>query len=123
MIREEDGSSEAVVSVSSREYAMDSELLRVLVIEDNPLDARMIEELLSRANRQPIELEHVQRLSAGLTQLASGQFDVVLVDRSTPALSPSCWPVTSTRKMRCSLPAAPTCGSRARRSSSRPAAG
>lgn len=80
MIREEDGSSEAVVSVSSREYAMDSELLRVLVIEDNPLDARMIEELLSRANRQPIELEHVQRLSAGLTQLASGQFDVVLVD-------------------------------------------
>ena len=80
MIREEDGSSAAEVSISSPRCVMDAELLRILAIEDNPLDARVIQEILTRANRQPIELEHVQQLSAGLTQLASRRFDVVLVD-------------------------------------------
>ena len=80
MIREEDGSIATQVSISSPRCVMDSELLRILVIEDNPTDARMIGECLTRASRRPVELEHVRKLSDGLTQLASGRFDVVLLD-------------------------------------------
>ena len=56
--------------------------IRVLLIEDNPGDARLIEELLS--DRVSFQIEVTQRLSDGLEALSTGRFDVVLLDLSLP---------------------------------------
>lgn len=63
---------------------MDSEFFRLLLIEDNPIDARVIREYLANKNGVHIEVEHVERLAAGLARLTDGGFDVVLADLNLP---------------------------------------
>jgi DNA-binding response OmpR family regulator len=58
--------------------------LRVLLIEDNPADARMIHEMLKGLRDGVLELETADRLSTGLVRLADGERDVVLLDLSLP---------------------------------------
>jgi phosphoserine phosphatase RsbU/P len=58
--------------------------LRVLLIEDNPGDARLIEVMLEEAGGGSIELERVDRLATGLERLSQGGIGVVLVDLSLP---------------------------------------
>jgi len=55
--------------------------IKVLLIEDNPGDIRLLQEMLSRG---AFELECAQRLSTGLEQLATGKPDVILLDFSLP---------------------------------------
>lgn len=55
--------------------------LKVLVIEDNPADVRLLEKALAK---WPFELQCADRLSTGLEYLARGSFDVVLLDLSLP---------------------------------------
>ena len=57
--------------------------IRVLLVEDNPGDARLIQELLAEAGAR-FELEAVSRLSAALDRLTNGNFQLVLVDLSLP---------------------------------------
>jgi PAS domain S-box-containing protein len=59
-------------------------LVQLLLIEDNPGDARLIRELLSEAQTIAFQLEHVDRLSAGLARLSEGGIDAVLLDLSLP---------------------------------------
>ena len=54
---------------------MDPESLRLLLIEDNPIDASVIREYLAHANGLHIELEHAERLSHGIACLRKGRFD------------------------------------------------
>ncbi len=57
---------------------------RILLIEDNPGDARLVRELLAEAN-PGFELHWVQQLAAGLAYLAEGdQIAAVLLDLSLP---------------------------------------
>ncbi|HUQ29610.1 MAG TPA: EAL domain-containing protein [Usitatibacter sp.] len=56
----------------------------VLLIEDNPGDARLIREMLDEEPAQPFRLTHANRLSAGIEQLAHKQTDLVLLDLSLP---------------------------------------
>ena len=63
---------------------VEGEKNRVLLIEDNPGDARLIRELLSAEERASFFLEHADRLSAGLARLAQGNIDVILLDLSLP---------------------------------------
>lgn len=63
---------------------MDSELLRVLLIEDNPIDARVIHDYLVGRKGVRINLEHAERLSSGLDRLTDGRFDAVLLDLNLP---------------------------------------
>ncbi len=63
---------------------MGDEKIRILLIEDNPGDARLIRELLTAAEGASFDLEHVDRLSTGLTRLARGDIDVILLDLSLP---------------------------------------
>ena len=63
---------------------MNPEILRILLIEDNPMDAQVIRECLAHTSEVHIELEHADRLSAGLVRLADGRFDGVLVDLTLP---------------------------------------
>jgi CheY-like chemotaxis protein len=61
-----------------------NEKLNILLIEDNPGDARLIRELLTTARSAPLHLQVVDRLSTGLERLAAGGVDVVLLDLSLP---------------------------------------
>ncbi|MBW1938997.1 MAG: response regulator [Deltaproteobacteria bacterium] len=63
---------------------MRNEIIKVLLVEDNPGDARFIKELLSDAGRSTFEIEVVERLSSALKILAEKRFDVVLLDLSLP---------------------------------------
>ena len=58
--------------------------MRVLLIEDNEDDALLIRETLTEAAGAPFTLEWADRLSAGLARLATGGFDVVLLDFGLP---------------------------------------
>jgi len=63
---------------------MDERILNVLLVEDNPGDARLIEEILIETAGASFDLECTERLSEGLARLASSDVDVVLLDLSLP---------------------------------------
>jgi len=54
--------------------------VRVLFVEDNPGDARLVKEALAETPIAEFELTHVQHLQEGLRRLARHKFDVVLLD-------------------------------------------
>jgi DNA-binding response OmpR family regulator len=64
--------------------AVNDRPLRVLLIEDNPADARMIREMLSGLQDAALELDTVDRLSTGIETLAREGLDAVLLDLSLP---------------------------------------
>ena len=57
---------------------------KVLLIEDNPGDARLIQEMLREAGENLFEISVAGSLSQGLTCLTEDQFDLVLLDLSLP---------------------------------------
>jgi diguanylate cyclase (GGDEF)-like protein len=57
--------------------------VKVLLVEDNPGDARLVEILLSEAG-PGFEVSHVERLEQALEELDRDEFDVVLLDLSLP---------------------------------------
>jgi two-component system sensor histidine kinase/response regulator len=63
---------------------MNSEALRILLIEDNPGDVRLIREMLAEARNTHFNLEYADRLSLGLERLAAGEVDLLLLDLSLP---------------------------------------
>src|ERR1700675_2079220 len=63
---------------------MNLEGIRVLLVEDNPGDARLFLELVRDTGVGRLKLEHVTRLSAALDRLSHDSFDVVLLDLSLP---------------------------------------
>jgi signal transduction histidine kinase len=63
---------------------MEHEPIKVLLIEDNPGDARLIWEMLAQARGARFDLECAERLSSGLERLAQGGIDVLLLDLSLP---------------------------------------
>ncbi len=56
----------------------------VLLVEDNPGDARLARELLGEVESFEFELEHVERLADAVAALNRARFDVVLLDLSLP---------------------------------------
>jgi len=63
---------------------MESEKIKVLLIEDNPGDARLIQEMLTEPGQERYQFEYADRLSRGLEHLENGGVDVVLLDLSLP---------------------------------------
>ena len=63
---------------------MSDERLKVLLVEDNAGDARLIQESLSEAKGDPFEMEIAERLSAALARLGQGGIDAVLLDLALP---------------------------------------
>jgi two-component system cell cycle sensor histidine kinase/response regulator CckA len=66
---------------------MDTMPINVLLIEDDPDDAMLIQRYLSNAPKVRCEVTHVDRLGKGLECLQGGGFDVVLLDLGLPDAS------------------------------------
>ncbi len=63
---------------------MTSSSIRVLLVEDSPSDAQLLEEHLSLVGFDQFEVTRVERLDAALQQMRSRPFDVILLDLSLP---------------------------------------
>ena len=63
---------------------MSEQRYRVLLVEDNLADARLIRETLSDAMGARFELESAGRLATGLSRLGANDIDVVLLDLGLP---------------------------------------
>src|ERR1700676_137285 len=63
---------------------MNLEGVRVLLVEDNPADARYLREEIADVGAGSVKLTHVQRLDEALQKLGSEDFDVVLLDLTLP---------------------------------------
>ncbi|TAK12136.1 MAG: GAF domain-containing protein [Anaerolineae bacterium] len=58
--------------------------IRVLLIEDNPGDARLIAELMREFEHDRFEISHALDLETGLTKLEEGSIQALLLDLSLP---------------------------------------
>ena len=58
--------------------------IRILLVEDNPGDARLIREMLSDVKGTAFDLEEAVRLSEARDRLDQGDIDLVLLDLSLP---------------------------------------
>ncbi|MBD2457168.1 response regulator [Nostoc sp. FACHB-87] len=63
---------------------MAGELIKVLLVEDNPGDVFLLQELLKEVKTAQVDLRPVEELSAALNLLAQDSFDVMLLDLSLP---------------------------------------
>jgi len=63
---------------------MKGEGIKVLLVEDNHGDARLIKEMLTEARGNPFDAECADLLATGLEHLAQGGIDVVLLDLGLP---------------------------------------
>ena len=58
--------------------------LRVLLVEDNPGDAGLIEEILSKDDAKGFSIHCVTRLNTALEQVKTDAFDIILLDLGLP---------------------------------------
>jgi len=63
---------------------MEHEKIKVLVIEDSPVDQQLIIEMLSGERDGPFSVECAERLSEGLKKLEESYFDAVMLDLGLP---------------------------------------
>lgn len=63
---------------------MDAHAIRVLLIEDNPGDVRLIRETLADAGSGEVRLETASDLQNGLALLERGNVDLILLDLTLP---------------------------------------
>jgi PAS domain S-box-containing protein len=72
------------MNTQAQERRESSEATRVLLVEDNPADARLLKEMLWQIPAFRFHVIWAERLSAALERLAEGGIDVVLLDLSLP---------------------------------------
>jgi signal transduction histidine kinase len=63
---------------------MNDKTIKILLIEDNAGDIRLIREMLTEAKYIAFDLECVDRLSTGLERNARGDIDIILLDLGLP---------------------------------------
>ncbi|PIZ15342.1 hypothetical protein COY52_09970, partial [Candidatus Desantisbacteria bacterium CG_4_10_14_0_8_um_filter_48_22] len=63
---------------------MEREHIKVLLVEDNPGDARLIQEMLKEVKDADFELEQASRISEAVKRVTGKGIDVILLDLSLP---------------------------------------
>ena len=63
---------------------MNPEKVTILIIEDNPADARLIKEALDETIGVVFELKYAEMLSDGLKKISKNTFDIILLDLGLP---------------------------------------
>ncbi|RYX91694.1 response regulator, partial [bacterium] len=63
---------------------MFNKIIKTLLVEDNPGDARLVKEALIDAQDAQFELTHFDRLRPALEELKKTNFDIILLDLSLP---------------------------------------
>jgi PAS domain S-box-containing protein len=63
---------------------MADQIIRVLLVEDNPADVLLLEEALAHVSAVQFQLKRVERLGEALDNLGPEDFDVCLLDLSLP---------------------------------------
>jgi two-component sensor histidine kinase len=63
---------------------MSPEIIHILLVEDNPGDARLLREMFATERPGSYEIVHLPRLGLALNHLAKGGVDVVLLDLGLP---------------------------------------
>lgn len=63
---------------------MEDKLIKALIIEDNPQDLRLIEEMLREVKKPSFELTGSNTLKKGLKNLVNDIFDILLLDLNLP---------------------------------------
>jgi signal transduction histidine kinase len=63
---------------------MPASTIRVLLIEDNLAEARLLQEILQVPKFKQFHLRHVKRLAEALAQLQQNHFDAILLDLTLP---------------------------------------
>ena len=63
---------------------MEDKPFKILLIEDDPGDVLLMQEMLAEAKDAPFDLEYADQLSTGLERLAAGSIDAVLLDLFLP---------------------------------------
>ena len=63
---------------------MKKDTVRILTIEDNPADFRIIQEYLGGQKAPSFTLEPAETLESALDRLAGGGFDLILLDLNLP---------------------------------------
>lgn len=58
--------------------------LKVLLVEDNPGDARLVSAMLSGGDENSFQVRHAKRLEEAVSMMAEEPFDAVLLDLSLP---------------------------------------
>ena len=58
--------------------------LRVLLVEDQPADAQLVNDLLEESEDVRIEVDHVTRLDSAVDRMGDENFELVLLDLSLP---------------------------------------
>lgn len=59
-------------------------MIKLLLVEDNAVDAQLTQDLLAEWSLNQFEITHASMLSDGLAKLSRGRFDAVLLDLSLP---------------------------------------
>ncbi len=62
--------------------------MKILLVENNPDDVRLVNEMLGLAEIGPHDLVHEAQLTEALVRLRTENYDVVLLDLPTPAGQP-----------------------------------
>ncbi len=62
----------------------DNRAIKILLVEDNRGDVRLVQAMLARAKGAHFDMDHVSRLSDALDYLSAERADVVLLDLSLP---------------------------------------
>lgn len=63
---------------------MSGQPIHILLIEDNPADARLVQERVAEQHGMPFHVECAERLTDGIDRLQRGGIDVLLLDLGLP---------------------------------------
>ena len=75
---------ETAESINNNKNEIESSIIRILLIEDDPNDALLMRRMLERDNPRRFYIKHCDRLSHGIEILNSQNFDVMLLDLELP---------------------------------------